>query len=279
MATMAGQKSMVWCWNNAIDYLFGLPGNKALQRLVDEAADDIRTRRALEHTPVLRGYAETRYQAKSWKAERRACARIEATMMGLDIRFVITNPDKGSAKHIYDVIYCARGQAENLIKMHKSQLASDRTSCRSPSANQIHLVLATAPLRLLADAHPARGGPQDPISPEQNRVRHAPPPQAQRPRHRNRLAHPSGLRRRLSQGRSVPLHRHHAVAGPTSEPPTLTDRIGQVAAFLRRIIAKVMHFDVEYTIIETVLSYSHFPGCLDCSRGARLQVISRFSFR
>ncbi|MET3524766.1 hypothetical protein ABID25_006637 [Mesorhizobium abyssinicae] len=32
--------------------------------------------------------------------------------MGLDIRFVVTNLDKGSAEHIYDVIYCARGQAE-----------------------------------------------------------------------------------------------------------------------------------------------------------------------
>ncbi|TIP78162.1 MAG: IS1380 family transposase, partial [Mesorhizobium sp.] len=44
----------------------------------------------------------------------------------------------------YDVIYCARGQAENLIKMHKSQLASDRTSCRSLIANQVRLVLHTA---------------------------------------------------------------------------------------------------------------------------------------
>ncbi|UVK49852.1 IS1380 family transposase (plasmid) [Mesorhizobium sp. AR02] len=135
---------MAWCENNAIDYLFGLPGNKVLQRLVDESADDIRTRRALERKPVLRGYAETRYKAKSWKAERRTCARIEATTLGLDIRFVVTNLDKGSAEHIYDVIYCARGQAENLIKMHKSQLASDRTSCRSPIANQVRLVLHTA---------------------------------------------------------------------------------------------------------------------------------------
>lgn len=38
----------------------------------------------------------------------------------------------------------ARGQAENLIKQHKSQLASDRTSCRSPLANQVRLVLHTA---------------------------------------------------------------------------------------------------------------------------------------
>ena len=41
-------------------------------------------------------------------------------------------------------LYCARGQAENLIKLHKTQLASDRTSCRSPRANQIRLVLHTA---------------------------------------------------------------------------------------------------------------------------------------
>ncbi|MEO5756028.1 MAG: IS1380 family transposase [Mesorhizobium sp.] len=135
---------MAWCEDNAVDYVFGLPGNKVLQRLVDEAADDIRTRRALEQKPVLRGYTETRYKAKSWKTHRRACARIEATKLGLDIRFVVTNLANGSAQHIYDVVYCPRGQAENLIKMHKSQLASDRTSCRSPIANQVRLVLHTA---------------------------------------------------------------------------------------------------------------------------------------
>ncbi len=133
-----------WCEQNGVDYVFGQPGNRVLDRLVDEAADDIRTRRALDQKPALRGYAETRYQAKSWTIERRACARIEATTLGLDIRFVVTNLTQGSAERIYDVIYCARGQAENLIKMHKSQLASDRTSCRSPIANQVRLVLHTA---------------------------------------------------------------------------------------------------------------------------------------
>ena len=44
----------------------------------------------------------------------------------------------------HDTLYCARGQAENLIKLHKSQLASDRTSCRSALANQVRLVLHTA---------------------------------------------------------------------------------------------------------------------------------------
>ena len=44
----------------------------------------------------------------------------------------------------YEDVYCARGQAENLIKLHKGQLASDRTSCQSPIANQLRLVLHTA---------------------------------------------------------------------------------------------------------------------------------------
>ena len=135
---------MAWCEDNAIDYVFGLPGNATLDRAVDEAADDIRTRRALDQKLCLRGFAETRYQAKSWDKNRRACARIEATTKGLDIRFVVTSLAEGTAQYVYETLYCARGQAENLIKLHKTQLASDRTSCRSPRANQMRLILHTA---------------------------------------------------------------------------------------------------------------------------------------
>lgn len=49
-------------------YIFGLPGNTVLQRLVDESADDVRTRRALERKPVLRGYAETPLQGEVLEA-------------------------------------------------------------------------------------------------------------------------------------------------------------------------------------------------------------------
>jgi Transposase DDE domain group 1 len=135
---------MEWCDENGIDFIFGLAGNIALDRAVDETADDIRTRRALDQKPHLRGFAETRYRAKSWKTEQRACARIEATTKGLDIRFVVTSIETESAEHIYERLYCARGQAENLIKLHKTHLASDRTSCRSPLANQMRLILHTA---------------------------------------------------------------------------------------------------------------------------------------
>jgi DDE family transposase len=85
-----------------------------------------------------------RHRAGSWHRERRSVARIEATRLGLDIRFIVTNLDHGSAEWLYETLYCARGQAENLIKLHKAQLASDRTSCRSALANQVRLVLHTA---------------------------------------------------------------------------------------------------------------------------------------
>ena len=46
-------EAMTWCENNGIDYIFGLSGTKPLARKVDEVADDIRTRRAIENLPVL----------------------------------------------------------------------------------------------------------------------------------------------------------------------------------------------------------------------------------
>jgi hypothetical protein len=45
---------------------------------------------------------------------------------GIDIRYVVTSLQGSDAEHIYETIYCARGQAENLIKQHKAQLSSDR---------------------------------------------------------------------------------------------------------------------------------------------------------
>jgi hypothetical protein len=145
----ARPEAMTWCEENEVDYVFGLPGTKPLSRKVDETADAVRTERAFGDKDVVRGFAETRHRAGSWGKERRAVARIEATRLGLDIRFVVTNLDHGSAEWLYETLYCARGQAENLIKLHKAQLASDRTSCRSARANQVRLVLHTAAFWLM----------------------------------------------------------------------------------------------------------------------------------
>ena len=60
-------------------------------------------------------------------------------------------------ENLYQTVYCARGQAENLIKVHKAQLASDRTSCHSPTANQVRLASYAAYwlMLMLRDAIPA----------------------------------------------------------------------------------------------------------------------------
>jgi hypothetical protein len=46
-------------------------------------------------------------------------------------------------------IWSHRGQMENLIKLPKAQLASDRTLCHSAIANQVRLVLHTAAFWLM----------------------------------------------------------------------------------------------------------------------------------
>jgi hypothetical protein len=45
---------MAWCEENGLDFIFGLPGNNTLDRLVEAAADDIRTRRALDQPRLAR---------------------------------------------------------------------------------------------------------------------------------------------------------------------------------------------------------------------------------
>lgn len=135
-------EAMQWCEANGIGYIFGLSGNSVLHRKVYEAGDALKVMRAEQGADKLRGFTETRYAAASWTTERRVIARFEATKLGFDTRYIVTTLT-GDAQHLYEKVYCQRGQAENLIKMHKVQLASDRTSCQSAIANQVRLVLHT----------------------------------------------------------------------------------------------------------------------------------------
>ena len=145
---------MSWCEANGIGFICGLAGNAALAGLCRVAADALCVKRAETGVEKLRVYKAFRYAAKGWGQTRRVVARIEASSQGLDIRFIVTSLE-GGPRWLYDVVYCERGQfilrrmAENLIKLHKSQLASDRTSCSSATANQVRLVLHTAAFWLL----------------------------------------------------------------------------------------------------------------------------------
>ena len=144
----ARPEAMDWCEENGVDYVFGLAGNDVLHAEVRSIADNLCVRRAEAREDKSRTWTEFRYAAGSWTKPRRVVARLEATAHGFDVRYVVTTL-AGSAAHLYETVYCARGQAENFIKLHKTQLASDRTSCRSPRANQFRLILHTAAYWLL----------------------------------------------------------------------------------------------------------------------------------
>jgi Transposase DDE domain group 1 len=106
----------------------------------------------------LRTFASFLYQAGSWKRPRKVVARLKCSLQPVagetgmrqevDIRYVVTSL-KGSGQHLYENVYCRHGQTENLIKLHKAQLASDRMSCHSATANQVRLILHTAPFWLM----------------------------------------------------------------------------------------------------------------------------------
>jgi hypothetical protein len=165
------REAMDWCEKNGIDYVFGLPSNAILAAQIFAKTDEVCVRRAIGNLDVVRDYTETLYAAKSWSHPRRVVARIEATRKGLDTRYVVTSITHCPAQWLYDCIYCARGQAENLIKRHKSQLASDRTSCRSPLANQMRLILHTAAYWLMLMVRNAITTPQPLASGEFSTIR------------------------------------------------------------------------------------------------------------
>src|SRR5215212_2685786 len=130
------------CSQPTIGYIFGLAGNAVLLRRVGGLAEDAALGRIDGEADKVRRYGDLRYAATSWNIERRVIARVEAGPQGADSRFIVTNL-AGLPKSLYEKVYCARGQAENLIKAHKLHLASDRTSCTKATANQFRLLIHT----------------------------------------------------------------------------------------------------------------------------------------
>jgi hypothetical protein len=149
----ARPEAMSWCERNRVGYIFALAGNAVLLRRVEALAEAAALARLESTAEKVRRFGEFGYAAGSWPHERRVIARVEASARGVDTRFIVTNL-RGTAQMLYEKIYCARGQAENLIKAHKLHLASDRTSCTKATANQFRLLLHTAAYWLL---HSLRG--------------------------------------------------------------------------------------------------------------------------
>ena len=124
------------------DYILGLSVNARLAVTAAPWKAEVaaRRQRQLWQTPAVRCFHRLQYGADSWSKKRLVIARVEATALGVDVRFVVTNLP-GRAKHLYEKVYCARGNAENLIKDFKRHTRADKTACHRWQANQMRLFL------------------------------------------------------------------------------------------------------------------------------------------
>jgi hypothetical protein len=103
----------------------------------------------LDGERFVRRFTWLSYATQSWPAERNVICKVERSHRGENPRFVVTTLAEFPASLIYDVAYCARGQAENFIKDLKNALHADRLSCHRFVANAFRLLLHAIAYRLM----------------------------------------------------------------------------------------------------------------------------------
>ncbi len=132
--------------SEGLEYIVSMAKNVVLLGLAASAMDIVRQDADNDIETVC--YDEAQYAAHTWPRERRVIIKAQITyhegrQPKENPRFVITNL-KGSPQHIYEAIYCARGDVENRIKELKLGLEIDRTSCTSFAANQLRVLMTAA---------------------------------------------------------------------------------------------------------------------------------------
>src|SRR4051794_19767508 len=141
----AREALMLWCEQNRVDFVFGLARNS---RLVEEIAVElIQAEDEAERTgKPARRYKDFRWSTlESWSRRRRVIAKAEWTGGEANPRFIVTSlkPSEVTARHLYEQVYCARGEMENRIKECQGDLFADRTSAATMRANQLRLWFAS----------------------------------------------------------------------------------------------------------------------------------------
>jgi hypothetical protein len=144
-----------------LEYVIAMAGNAVLDRLAEPWMQRARGLSAQsEHTEHV--YAECRYAANTWAVKRRVIIKAEVVRApGREprdnARYVVTNL-KAGPKHVYENIYCQRGEIENRIKELHHGLEIDRTSCTSFWANQLRVLLTAAAYVLMQELRGAAAG-------------------------------------------------------------------------------------------------------------------------
>lgn len=142
---------MVWCEANAVDYLFGLARNPRLVAEIEHELGEARneSRRTGKAARRFKDFWWTTLD--SWSRRRRVVAKAEVTQGDTNPRFVVTSLSRAEteARHLYEKLYCARGEMENRIKECQIDLFADRTSTATMRANQLRLWFASMAYVLL----------------------------------------------------------------------------------------------------------------------------------
>lgn len=121
------------------DYIIGFAINSKLLEIAAPWREQCDWRRS-KFKPTVRRFHQLPYRAREWSRSRKLVARVEATALGTDVRFIVTSL-QGRGKTVYEKVFCARGNAENLIKDMKRFTRSDKTACSRWQANQFRLFL------------------------------------------------------------------------------------------------------------------------------------------
>jgi hypothetical protein len=136
---------MAWCENNGVDYLFGLAKNSRLVAEIEAELSAAQEQSQQTDKPARRFKDFTWRTRDSWSGARRVVAKAEWTGGEANPRFVVTSltREEHEARHLYEQVYCARGEMENRIKECQLDLYADRTSAHTMRANQLRLWFAS----------------------------------------------------------------------------------------------------------------------------------------
>src|SRR6516164_10668100 len=109
---------MRWCELNGVDYLFGLARNVRLTAAITAELEAARHHSERTGRPARRFTDFMWSTLDSWSRERRVVAKAEWTGGGANPRFLVTSLSRAEhqARHLYEKLYCARGEMENRIK-------------------------------------------------------------------------------------------------------------------------------------------------------------------
>lgn len=131
---------MSWCDKNNIGYIIGIARNTRIEELAKPLIKKAKEQFEAEGKKQ-RLFGDLRYAADTWKYERRLIVKAEHTAKGRNPRFLVTNLP-GDNQRLYEKLYCARGEAENMIKAQQLDLFADRTSCMNWIPNQLRMLLS-----------------------------------------------------------------------------------------------------------------------------------------